>query len=704
MNTKRFLATCTIILSLNSLHAQETSTGRVSVQPDIDFTVMAEYEKAHPVKVVPRLPFEEEQEEDARPERFAADPALVHRIARSAAKTVDMGTGTSILVPTQAPVDTFLAIKSNGGNIPPDTHGDVDATYCVNATNSNYSIQRRSTKTNISTLSLNGFWSSVLPSGTNAFDPRVHYDPHYQRWIVVTDAVSSSTMGSSTLLIAVSATCDPKGTWHRYTVSIDPTNNSWLDYPNVGFNKRWLTVTGNMFPNVTGGASGGVVYVFDYASLMSGAGAPYKKFSQPSSFTLCPAVTYDTTQQNMYVVEVANPAAGQLQLWKIEGSLSSPSMSIIGNPAASAGWRSAGSTSGADFAPQLGSTSKLDAGDNRIHRMVYRNNKLWCAHTVFYPLSSSAKRCAVMWWQIDTLAVPIQNGLIEDPTTPGFYTYPSIAVNKDNDVLIGFSFLSKNVHPSAAYALRMHTDPLDSMRQPYIFRHGQATYFQNFGSGKDRWGDYSAATVDPRNDLDFWTIQESVPASPANYWDTWWAYVTTYPGALKLDATKDTVNVGANDTIKHPGVPQCGATLTWNFDGGTATPGTGAGPQIVKWATTGWKVVTLRDSIASSPVLYMDSIWVKNGVGIENVNPKNEFVHIVPNPNNGNFDLTINKVVSAPVVIKLLNLQGSVVYTNQFTVSNGTVPVATGNLAPGVYIATIVVDNEVINQKMTITR
>ena len=46
-------------------------------------------------------------------------------------------------------------------------------------------------------------------------------------------------------------------------------------------------------------------------------------------------------------------------------------------------------------------------------------------------------------------------------------------------------------------------------------------------------------------------------------------------------------------TITYNGTATPGATYTWNFNGGTATPGTGAGPHTVSWATPGAKNVTL---------------------------------------------------------------------------------------------------------------
>ncbi len=50
---------------------------------------------------------------------------------------------------------------------------------------------------------------------------------------------------------------------------------------------------------------------------------------------------------------------------------------------------------------------------------------------------------------------------------------------------------------------------------------------------------------------------------------------------------------GDNTTITYTGNATLAATYTWNFDGGTAVPGTGQGPHTVSWATAGTHNVTL---------------------------------------------------------------------------------------------------------------
>ncbi len=429
----------------------------------------------------------------------------------------------------------------------------MDSNYCLTTTNSQVKIQTRAGGA-VSAVTLNAFWTSVVSGGT--FDPRVHYDPYTNRWIVV--SVSDANLTTSSILIAISKTSNPTGAWWTYKVLADGTGVNWLDFPDVGFNGKWITITGNLFAITGGTFNGAKIYVFNKANLLSGAGAPYTSFIKTTSFTVCPALTYDPTLQNMFMVESwdgTNAGGGLMELWKISGAVGSETMTSVGFPKSTGfNWLQqsfavTGPTPGADFAPQTGIANLIQTNDDRVDQVVFINNKLWFSHTVFLPYSTTVNptRASIQWWQIDTLATPIQIGTIDDPTNANFFAFPTITPNSSDDALIGFSTMSAATHPSAAYSLRMHTDPVDSMRPFQVYRHGQNTYFKKFSGTRDRWGDYSGAALDPLNLTDFWTIQEA-SASPANTWDTWWAHVKLCSPPDVITGTTN-VCIGATTTL-----------------------------------------------------------------------------------------------------------------------------------------------------------
>ena len=542
-------------------NAQTYSTGKEYIKADVNFMDVVKYEKTHPVDYTKKRFFEEEREDNpiVHPNRPMPDPSLVHSFLP---EMPNSNPNPPALTVSPNPNDTFLCAISGGTNIPPDTHGVVDSQYVVTTTNQTVSIQTR-TGTNVSSVSLDNFWNSLNTYSCTCgftFDPRVYFDPYNRRWIMVTFAYGQDA--HCQIMVAVSATVNPTGTWHMYAVRFDATGSTgnWLDFPNVGFNKKWIAVAGNIFPISSGSPGGATVYVFNYANIMAGTGAPYTRIDQSGAFSICPAITYNSTESNLYAVDIYNNATGMLRLWEISGSVGAPTMTAIGYPLNSTtSWSSTAyansmTSYGNDFAPQAGSTQKIQTNDDRVNNCFMVNGKVWCSHTIFLPYSSFANptRSSVMWWQMDTLGNPLQIGTVDDATNATFYAFPSLAVNKYDDALIGFSQFSTSAHPAAAYALHMHTDAAGVIRTPHVFRHGLLPYYQTLGGPKDRWGDYSATCVDPLNNIDFWTVQECVPSYSGgisnSIWDTWWAQIKTPVSAVK-NITENEINV---DIIPNP--------------------------------------------------------------------------------------------------------------------------------------------------------
>jgi len=70
--------------------------------------------------------------------------------------------------------------------------------------------------------------------------------------------------------------------------------------------------------------------------------------------------------------------------------------------------------------------------------------------------------------------------------------------------------------------------------------------------------------------------------------------VSVFPIPTSTFTATSPVCTGQNSTVTYTGSATPAATYNWNFGGGTATPGTGQGPQQVNWSTTGVKSITLN--------------------------------------------------------------------------------------------------------------
>jgi hypothetical protein len=150
-----------------------------------------------------------------------------------------------------------------------------------------------------------------------------------------------------------------------------------------------------------------------------------------------------------------------IRLWKVTGPVARPTITSLGYPTTTQHWRGSGG-GGGNFAAQVGTTNESQMQVmTGLPGLVFRNKKLWTTHLPSsYPATGTVTRSSIHWWQIDTLANPLQIGFINDAATPTFYDFSSIAVNDSDDALIGFGVLNKNIHPSCGYALHMHTDLL----------------------------------------------------------------------------------------------------------------------------------------------------------------------------------------------------------------------------------------------------
>ena len=508
-------------------------------------------------------------------------------------------------VPSPAPASNFKALEDSGTSIPPDTHGAAGPNHLMVTLNTQVRIQTRAGGT-ISTVSLDSFWAAL--GNPNTFDPKVLYDPFNNRWMFTCTANAESS--TSSVLIGVTQTSDPTGNWKLYKVDADGADVAWADYPSLGFNKNWIVVTVNMFGNTDGTFKRSHIYAFNKANLYAfGATASHKVFSDTNGFTMAPAITYDNALNTLYLVEDWDGHT-QLRISSLNGTAAAPTYSTTHTfPTVTAANSWTFNPPGGDFAPQQGTTRKIMNNDSRIQNVVYRGGSLWCAHTIFLPNTASPTRSAVQWWELAPAGTVKQRGRVNDSTGQKFYAFPSIAVNKNKDVLIGYSRFSSQQYASANYSFRAGTDPVNTLREDRVLKAGSAPYEKDFGSGRNRWGDYSSTVVDPLNDVDMWTVQEHAAAvsGGTSRWGTWWGLIKPGPSTptpfIELGTVTATDgNTGDADTIIEPGengnklkiqlknTGTAGATavsgkLTTTTSGVTITTATSAYPNIAAGAS-----------------------------------------------------------------------------------------------------------------------
>jgi hypothetical protein len=542
----------------------------------VNFAQLARLEKLHG-RVGPGRP-------SAMPEpQEIPEPNMRQLTLPSPFGSMLLSSGSLSNVPSPSPSQSFIAQAdaprpvSGFSFIPPDTMGAVGATKMMSTLNSNYVVEQKSNGAVVgSVVGMDTFWNAA--GATSPFDPKTYYDPYSQRWIVA--AVDAPASAGSGILYGVSDSSDPSGTWHLYKIDADTGNTTWADYPGVGFNKNVVVITVNMFNNSNNIYAGKAkVYAINYPQLRSGTNGAPKETDVPSAFTIQPAVTYSSTENTLYMVEHGISSTGSYFFYTVDstGTVSGGTTSFT-NPLG--GWVQPGS---ANVLPQLGGHG-IDAGDSRILNAVFRNGDIYYAQTIGLGGSNfNPARTAAQWVEVNTSGAFVQGGRIVDSTATSsngghWYAYPSIAVNKNNDILVGFSDFRSNAYPQADYAVHMSTDAAGTMRDPSALKAGEGNYFKQFNGPRNRWGDYSATSVDPADDASFWTTQEYSRPTPAGCsssgtitcgaWGTWWGHILGGP------ATTFTLNVSkagtgaAFGTVTGGGI-NCGATCSASFAAGT---------------------------------------------------------------------------------------------------------------------------------------
>jgi hypothetical protein len=91
----------------------------------------------------------------------------------------------------------------------------------------------------------------------------------------------------------------------------------------------------------------------------------------------------------------------------------------------------------------------------------------------------------------------------------------SIAMDSAGNIALGYSVSSSSLYPGVRYAVRAPTDPPGTLRREAVLQSGHGSQ-----TGSNRWGDYSAMSVDPADDCSFWYTNELYAVSASTRWRT----------------------------------------------------------------------------------------------------------------------------------------------------------------------------------------
>ena len=570
----------------------------------------------------------------------------------------------------------FLGSTLNDtGEIPPDITGAVGANHIVEIINGSFAIYDKTTGALISQTSLDTFWLSAgLPTvQTGTFDPRLIFDAASGRWFASSlDAPANASLIGNNILVAVSETSDPTGNWTAFRFRADLEAQTFNDFLTMGIDENALYFT-------TANLTINGVTSFEYSA-----------YSIPLTDLLAPVPTIANLNRmednfSFFGGEVRQPAIdfntpnSQISLLGADETLGFSltrntiftfnGTSILGGQTnitvplyqAPLGGRQPGAPNVENDSARFGSN------------IVNVNGSLWAAHAIRGVNNNSVIR----WYQIDEATnTVIQSGEIQDPNLD-FY-YPSIAVNDQGTVVIGYSGSGPGagqfISSMASYGV---TDAgITAFSAPRVLAAGVDNYNVVLGGTRNRWGEAGATIVDPTDPNKFWTFQQRVSGTNTfgvQITEINFEHIDPVSGTTTGDAIAVSVSDNAqllatssinNNTVTGHGgdgirvnLNDNGAIDDLTIDGNTVTDNAGNG---IGFLTTGTPSLG-NLSISGSPDVANNggdgiNIQLTDVTGTPNVNVDGNNVH-----DNGGLGIAIDGIDTS---LGVVSMQGNTVADN----------------------------------------
>lgn len=474
------------------------------------------------------------------PSRTAlADDALRANAPASALQT---GTGAITQnVFTGGTLLNFEGIASDMTVAPPDPVGAVGETQYVQWVNRRLSVYDKKTGAllfgpiagNALFAGMTGGPGADACRESNFGDPIVVYDKLAKRWILTQFGWNpeNTDTGPYYQCIAVSTSSNALGSYYRYAWEI--RNNAgrivFNDYPKVAVWPDAYYFTWVLFEFATSGDYlGPRACGIDRGAMLAGGSPRARCYDFGTSFgpilpsdldgTMAPPI--GSPNYMMALDYGADGTGDRLFMWRFSFTRATVSQAIaipvapftIACP----------STFGGACVRQPNPGEPLDAlGDRLMFRLAYRNfgnrEAMVVNHSVQQPGAATDGPVAVRWYEIRNPAGAV--GVYQQGTwAPDSLNrwMGSIAMDRMGNIALGYSVTGATTPPGIRYTGRLRSEPLGRLEPEALVINGGGVQVDT----ANRWGDYSAMTVDPVNDCNFWYTQEYIAQTGQFNWRT----------------------------------------------------------------------------------------------------------------------------------------------------------------------------------------
>ena len=388
-------------------------------------------------------------------------------------------------------------------------------------------------------------------------DPVVLYDQLADRWLMSEFGPSACC---SELIIAVSTTSNPTGTWSIYRY-VDAS--FFPDYPKYSIWHNAYYATTNDFNSSGTAYLGSSVWSFDRAAMLAGnptatmirtrltaGGNPYYNMNTIGLEGMTPS-----TQNGLFAYPVAPTTLNVFEVTPNFGAATQ----VVGAPTA---LTIASYSAPPSSVAQQGTGSTIQTlGQRLMFKLNYRNNSgtesIVITHTV-----GNGGLAAVRWYELRRVAgtwTVYQQGTVTGSDGNSRFM-GGISMDGCGNIALMYDLSGTTSFPSVKYTGRNASDPLGTMTLPEATIINGSTFW-----GSSRWGDYNTTVQDYTapgvpNNGSFWSASEysNQQTRIANY-------TLTGGCAAAPNITAGTATLTAEGCVPNNAVIDPGETVTVDF-------------------------------------------------------------------------------------------------------------------------------------------
>jgi hypothetical protein len=376
---------------------------------------------------------------------------------------------------------------------------------------------------------------SSLTGVQGSGDPVVLYDQLANRWVLTEfGKTPSSQTFINTLIVAVSVSDDPTGSWYIYSF-VD--NTFFVDYPKFSVWHNAYYATSNDFNTAATSYLGSSIYAFDRIKMLAGnvtATAIRTRLTDVGNryFSMAPVCLEGTTpstqsglfaffQDNQFTASPTD--VDSIFIFEFTPDFITPASSTISafTKLVPTDFDSqvCGATRGQCISQQGSAVAVEDLTGRIMHKIIYRNYGSYEAMVANITVDASgASKAGIRWWE---LRRPGGNWSIfqEGTWSPdaNHRWLGGISMDAIGNIGLMYNTSGATAFPSIRFTGRNPCDALGTMSLPE-----QVIIAGTVANASTRYGDYNTLTTDPSTGRDFWLTAQYNAAT------TWSTRVATF--------------------------------------------------------------------------------------------------------------------------------------------------------------------------------